>query len=68
MTPLGFQRWRELLFLHWPLPPAALRPLVPPTLDLDLFEGAVWVTLIPFEIVESRPSGLPRALVTPAGV
>ncbi len=59
---VGVQRWRELLFLHWPMPPGALRPLVPPALELDLFEGAAWVTLIPFEIVESRPRGVPGAL------
>jgi len=58
----GFQRWRELLFLHWAMPPGALRPLVPAALELDLFEGAAWVTLIPFEIVESRPRGIPGAL------
>jgi uncharacterized protein YqjF (DUF2071 family) len=59
---VGFQRWRELLFLHWAMPPGALRPLVPAALELDLFEGAAWVTLIPFEIVESRPLGFPSAL------
>jgi uncharacterized protein YqjF (DUF2071 family) len=64
MTPLGFQRWRELLFLHWPMPPGALRPLVPPALELDLFEGVAWMTLIPFEILESRPRGLPGALAS----
>jgi len=59
---VGFQRWRELLFLHWPMPPGALRALVPAALELDLFEGTAWVTLIPFEIVESRPFGFPGAL------
>src|SRR5580765_1916758 len=61
---VGFQRWRELLFLHWPMPPGALRPLVPPALELDLFEGVAWVTLIPFEILESRPRGLPGAFAS----
>jgi uncharacterized protein YqjF (DUF2071 family) len=59
---VGFQRWRDLLFLHWQMPPGALRPLLPAGLELDLFEGAAWVTLIPFEIVESRPRGFPGAL------
>lgn len=62
MGPVGFQRWRDLLFVHWPLPPASIRPLVPAGLALDLFEGQAWVTLIPFLIAESRPVGLPRAL------
>ena len=36
---IGFQRWDKLLFLHWELPPDALRPLVHPRLELDTFEG-----------------------------
>jgi uncharacterized protein YqjF (DUF2071 family) len=58
---VGFQRWREQLFLHWAMPPG-IRPLVPAALELDLFEGAAWVTLIPFAIVESRPVGFPGVL------
>jgi uncharacterized protein YqjF (DUF2071 family) len=30
------QNWRDLLFIHWPIEPGALRPLVPPQLELDL--------------------------------
>jgi uncharacterized protein YqjF (DUF2071 family) len=60
--PVGYQRWRDLLFLHWPLPPEALRPLVPPALELDLYTGRAYVTLIPFLIAESRPAGVPPAL------
>ena len=36
-TRIGFQRWDKLLFLHWELPPDALRPLVHPRLELDTF-------------------------------
>jgi uncharacterized protein len=42
------QAWHTLLFAHWPLPPAALRPLVPPALPLDTFEGQAWVGVVPF--------------------
>src|SRR5687768_15285824 len=62
MIAIGFQRWRDLLFLHWPMPPGSIRALVPPALELDLFEGGSWVTLIPFEVAESRPVGIPGAL------
>ena len=50
------QRWCDLLFAHWPLP-AALRPLVPPELDVDTFEGTSWVGLVPFRMegVMRRP-------------
>jgi uncharacterized protein YqjF (DUF2071 family) len=60
--PVGHQRWRDLLFLHWPMPPAAVRPRVPAGLELHLHEGQAWVTAIPFRIEDSLPVGAPRAL------
>ena len=60
--PVGYQRWRNLLFIHWPVPAAALRPLVPRQLHLDLYEGRAYVSLIPFFVAESRPRGLPGTL------
>lgn len=53
------QKWRDLLFLHWPIPPGMLRPLVPPQLGLDLFEGQAYVGLVPFTMKGVRPVGLP---------
>ena len=53
------QSWLDLLFLHWPIDARQLRHLVPPPLDLDLWEGAAWVGVSPFEVV-----GL-RAVATP---
>ncbi len=62
--PVGYQRWRNLLFVHWPMPLEALRPLVPRELEIDLFTGQAYVSLIPFLIDESRPIGVPPALAT----
>ncbi len=42
------QTWHDLLFAHWPVDPAILRPLVPPRLPLDLFQGRCWVGVVPF--------------------
>ena len=53
------QKWRELLFVHWPLRPKVLRPLVPPQLELDLFDGNAYVGLVPFTMTGVRPVGLP---------
>lgn len=61
--PVGHQRWRDLLFLHWPMPSDAVRPRVPAGLELHLHEGQAWVTAIPFRIEDSLPVGAPRALV-----
>lgn len=53
------QNWRDLLFIHWPIRPEALKPLIPPPLELDLFEGTAYVGLIPFTMTGVRPVGLP---------
>ena len=34
------QTWRDLLFAHWPVPVAMLRPLIPESLVIDTFDGA----------------------------
>jgi uncharacterized protein YqjF (DUF2071 family) len=58
--PLGFQRWRSLLFVHWPVPVAALRPLVPAPLAIDAFQGVAYVGLVAFAMPEVRlVRGLP---------
>jgi uncharacterized protein YqjF (DUF2071 family) len=57
--PVLHQRWSRLVFLHWPVAPSAVRALVPATLDLDLFEGAAWATLVAFTVSRMRPSLLP---------
>ena len=45
--------------MHWPIEPEALRPLIPPQLELDLFEGTAYVGLVPFTMTGVRPVGLP---------
>jgi uncharacterized protein YqjF (DUF2071 family) len=51
------QSWCDLLFAHWPIDPAVVRAFVPPVLDLDLFEGTTWVSVVPFRMtgVMRRP-------------
>jgi uncharacterized protein YqjF (DUF2071 family) len=53
------QRWSQLLFLHWPVDPGALRPLVPPALTLDVRDGAAWVSVTSFLLSGLRPRALP---------
>ena len=53
------QRWTNVLFAHWPVRPEALRPLLPSSLEPDTFEGEAWVGIIPFQMSNVRPRGVP---------
>jgi uncharacterized protein YqjF (DUF2071 family) len=55
----GYQRWRDLAFVHWRVPPAALRPLVPDALAIDTFEGDAFVGIVPFTMQGVRPRWAP---------
>ena len=52
-------RWRELLFAHWVVDPAVVRPLIPGALELDLFEGRCYVGAVPFLMENVTPRGVP---------
>lgn len=54
-----YQRWHDLLFAHWSLPPDQVRPLVPRELELDTFDGKAWVGVIPFWMSHVRFRALP---------
>jgi len=51
------QSWCDLLFAHWPVAAATLRPLIPPELELQQFGGSCWLGLVPFRMagVMRRP-------------
>jgi uncharacterized protein YqjF (DUF2071 family) len=53
------QTWNDLLFAHWPLPPAHLGPLVPRELPLDTFDGQCWLGVVPFWMSGVRARGIP---------
>ncbi len=59
-TPWLFRmRWVDLLFMHWPVPADVLRPLIPPGLELDTFEGRAWLGVVPFGMQDVAPRFLP---------
>ncbi len=53
------QVWHDLLFVHWPIPPDAIRALVPKQLALDKFDNQAWVGVVPFHMSGIRGRGLP---------
>jgi uncharacterized protein YqjF (DUF2071 family) len=56
------QSWRDLLFAHWPVSPALLRPFLPPVLELDTFAGDAWIGVVPFRISHIAPRGMSQVL------
>ena len=59
-TPWLFRmRWVDLLFMHWPVPADALRPLIPAGLELDTYDGRAWLGVVPFGMEGVAPRFLP---------
>ncbi len=57
--PAMFQSWRNLLFLHWEVPPEAMAATLPEGLVPHLFEGRAYLGVVPFSMKRIRPRGLP---------
>ncbi|HEX3906380.1 MAG TPA: DUF2071 domain-containing protein [Mycobacteriales bacterium] len=55
--PVFDQRWTDLAFLHWPVPPFVVAPYLPPGVRPDIIDGVTYVGLIPFHM---RQAGLGR--------
>ena len=51
----GTQRWHALLFSHWEVDAAALKPLVHERLTVDTFEGRAFVGVVAFTMQNVRP-------------
>ena len=47
------QDWRDLTFLHWAVEPERVRRLMPPGVRPDVHEGASYVGLVPFRMVDA---------------
>jgi len=56
----GTQRWESLLFAHWEISTETLRPLIPKQLDIDTFQGAAYIGVVPFKMRNIRPRWLPK--------
>ena len=53
------QSWHDLLFAHWPVDAAKLRPLIPLRLEIDAFDGRAWLAVVPFRMTNVRLRGTP---------
>jgi uncharacterized protein YqjF (DUF2071 family) len=57
--------WRNALFLHWRVDAGALRRVIPPDLELDLYDGAAWISIVAFCITGARARGVPPFAALP---
>ncbi|MFT6803390.1 MAG: hypothetical protein ACJA2H_000397 [Nitriliruptoraceae bacterium] len=52
-------RWARLGALHWRVPASQVQRMLPDGLTVDTHDGSAWVGLLPFEMRDVRPAGLP---------
>lgn len=53
------QRWADAVFLHWPVDPARVAPLLPAGVHPDVHDGSTWVGIIHFRMVRLGFGPLP---------
>ena len=58
-SPVMFQSWRDLLFLHWEYSVAAIQATLPDGLFVDTFAGKAYLGIVPFFMRNIRPRFLP---------
>lgn len=57
--------WENLLFLHWPVRPESICPLIPPEIEMETFDGWCWIGVVPFRMVNVRPRFFPGSFDFP---
>ena len=50
-SPVMEMEWNRLTFLHWAYEPDVVQALLPEGLEVDTFDDAAWVSLVPFVMV-----------------
>jgi len=53
------QTWHDLLFAHWPIDAAQLAGRIPAPLEIDTFDGAAWLGIVPFRMTNVAPRAVP---------
>jgi uncharacterized protein YqjF (DUF2071 family) len=52
------QTWEDMLFANWRVAADAVRPHVPPELEVDVHDGSAWLGITPFRLTGLRGRGL----------
>jgi uncharacterized protein len=61
-TPVMYETWENLLFLHWEYDPQAIQRTLPNGLYVDTFDGKAYLGLVPFVMRALRPRLFPSLL------
>jgi uncharacterized protein YqjF (DUF2071 family) len=56
---LQAQTWNDVVFVHSRADAGALRRLLPPELELELYDGSAWLGVVPLRVSSMRLRGLP---------
>ena len=54
-----YQEWNNPIFLHYQVDLTKLEKFVPKELEIDLFDGKPWVSVVAFTMEKIRPKNLP---------
>ncbi len=49
------QEWNNSVFLHWQVDLEQLKKFVPKELEIDLYNGKPWVSIVAFTMEKVRP-------------
>lgn len=60
VSPVMYQTWRDILFLHWEWDPAEIQASLPPGLYVDTFGAKAYVSVTPFFMNDVRAALLPE--------
>ena len=61
-TPVMYEKWQDLLFLHWEYDPQAIQRTLPKGLYVDTFENKAYLGVVPFFMREVHPRLFPSIL------
>ena len=51
----GNQRWRDLLFIHWPIDKDLIQKQLPEGLEVDSYDNQAYIGIVPFMMFDVRP-------------
>ncbi len=58
-SPVMFQSWEHLLFLHWEIDASTIQATIPPDLFVDTHQDKAYIGIVPFYMRRIRPRFLP---------